>query len=294
MGAAMTVDKKDRGWRDVLPVHPAADLFPLMSESELRELGEDIKANGLRSPIVLTDDMLLDGRNRLDAMELVGIKFELRGTDQRHYGKLVNDGISVLTIEGDRAPDTGTGIYRGIRRVEPEDAYDYAISANLHRRHLTGEQKRELIAKVLKAKPEASNAAVAKQVKADDKTVAKVRRKLESRSEIPNAKTRTDSKGRKQPSAKPKKSAKPVSPAKMELETPAPRSSGKAVAPQDNALSDFNSRLMELLRLIGRHPPTRFARTAVKADDLAKVGKFLSDLAQIKTAARRAKAESTS
>src|SRR5262249_49809216 len=50
---------------------------------------------------------------------------------------------------------------------------------------LTAEQKRELIAKLLKAKPEASNATVAKQTKADDKTVAKVRRKLESTSEIP-------------------------------------------------------------------------------------------------------------
>jgi hypothetical protein len=38
-------------WRDFLPVHPAADLFPLMSvpESvpELRELGEDINASDI-------------------------------------------------------------------------------------------------------------------------------------------------------------------------------------------------------------------------------------------------------
>jgi hypothetical protein len=39
-------------WRDVLPIHPAAELFPLMSEAELRELGEDIQANGLQAPIV--------------------------------------------------------------------------------------------------------------------------------------------------------------------------------------------------------------------------------------------------
>ena len=32
-----------KSWRDVLPVHAAADLFPLMSEDELRELGDDIK-----------------------------------------------------------------------------------------------------------------------------------------------------------------------------------------------------------------------------------------------------------
>jgi hypothetical protein len=34
-------DIKPKSWRAVLPVHPAADLFPMMSESELRELGED-------------------------------------------------------------------------------------------------------------------------------------------------------------------------------------------------------------------------------------------------------------
>ncbi len=42
-----------KSWRDVLPVHPAADLFPLMSHDELLELGKDIKKNGLESPIVL-------------------------------------------------------------------------------------------------------------------------------------------------------------------------------------------------------------------------------------------------
>ncbi len=36
-------------WRDHLPIHPAADLFPRMSEDGLRELGEHIKANGLVS-----------------------------------------------------------------------------------------------------------------------------------------------------------------------------------------------------------------------------------------------------
>jgi hypothetical protein len=78
---------KSKSWREILPVHPAADLFPSMSEAELRELGEDIKKNGLQIPIVLwvregqhkdrKRYSLLDGRNRLDAMELVGIPFEL-------------------------------------------------------------------------------------------------------------------------------------------------------------------------------------------------------------------------
>jgi hypothetical protein len=40
-------------WRDVLKVHPAAELFPPMSPDELQALGEDIKANGLTAPIIV-------------------------------------------------------------------------------------------------------------------------------------------------------------------------------------------------------------------------------------------------
>ena len=72
--------KPASSWRDVLPIHPTAELFPRLSPDELKTLGEDIKANGLQVPIVvrvekLGDEwiyQLLDGRNRLDAIELVG------------------------------------------------------------------------------------------------------------------------------------------------------------------------------------------------------------------------------
>lgn len=52
----------------------------MMSEEELKELGEDIKAHGLKMPIVFyvtKDDqnLLLDGRNRLDALAMVGCLF---------------------------------------------------------------------------------------------------------------------------------------------------------------------------------------------------------------------------
>src|SRR5262249_56978715 len=64
-----------QSWRDTLPIHPAAELFPLMSEAELLALGKDIRNHGLRSPIYLWSDgkspvQLLDGRNRLDAIEI--------------------------------------------------------------------------------------------------------------------------------------------------------------------------------------------------------------------------------
>ncbi len=43
-------------WRDVIPVHPAADLFPMMPRDELITLGNDIKKNGLRNPVAIWID----------------------------------------------------------------------------------------------------------------------------------------------------------------------------------------------------------------------------------------------
>ena len=42
-----------------------ADLFPLIEGEEFQELVEDIRRNGLRTPILLDPDgRVLDGRNR--------------------------------------------------------------------------------------------------------------------------------------------------------------------------------------------------------------------------------------
>jgi hypothetical protein len=66
-----TENTEPQRWRDVLPIHPAAELFPLMSEEELRELAADIGANDLVEPVAIyrdpdLGDCLLDGRNRLE------------------------------------------------------------------------------------------------------------------------------------------------------------------------------------------------------------------------------------
>jgi hypothetical protein len=198
-------------WRDQLKVHPAADLFPMMSEAELRELGEDIKKNGLRSPIIIYQDdgsededparySLLDGRNRLDAMALVGIPFELTFKRQKR-GR-----CKEWTLESEPA----------LMEVNPihtesiADPYEYVISANIHRRHLTPEKRREVIAALLKARPGASDRTIAKQAKVDHKTVAAVRKEKEATGEIPQLEKRTgkDGKARKQPASKSAKRAK--------------------------------------------------------------------------------------
>lgn len=56
-------------------VHEVAGYFRMMTDSELDELGADIKANGLRDPIVLdTQGRLIEGRNRLAACRRAGVE----------------------------------------------------------------------------------------------------------------------------------------------------------------------------------------------------------------------------
>lgn len=56
------------------PAHPAADVFPMRSDEEIKELADDIREHGLREPVVETiDGRILDGRARLAACDLAGV-----------------------------------------------------------------------------------------------------------------------------------------------------------------------------------------------------------------------------
>lgn len=105
------------------PVHPAAELFPMMSDDELQLLAADIKANGLQQPVVMFGARLLDGRNRWRACEIAGVE--------------------------PRAKD-----WNG------KDAVAYVRSLNLFRRHLTAAQRAAL---AVKAEPVYAEAAAEKQ-----------------------------------------------------------------------------------------------------------------------------------
>jgi len=57
-----------------MKVHPVAKLFPSLSATELNEMAESIRKEGLLNPCVRQGDTLLDGRNRLAACKLAGVE----------------------------------------------------------------------------------------------------------------------------------------------------------------------------------------------------------------------------
>ena len=85
--------------------------------------------------------------------------------------------------------------------VIDSDPFAYVISANIHRRHLTAEQKRELIARVIQADPSKSDRQIAETVKASPTTVGTVRAEMESTVQIGQLRKRVgkDGKSRAQP-----------------------------------------------------------------------------------------------
>ena len=94
--------------------HPAADLFPLLPEDQLRELARDIERNGLRHPICLWNGMIVDGRTRARAI-----------------------------AKTNRVPE-----YQEMDFKNDAECVRYIISTNIHRRHLT-ESQRAMIASEL-------------------------------------------------------------------------------------------------------------------------------------------------
>ena len=85
--------------------HPACLLFPKLTGPALDELAADIKDRGLIEPIVLLHGQVLDGKNRLAACQIAGVKPRF------------------VQWDGDGSPT------------------EWVISLNLVRRHLTASQR---------------------------------------------------------------------------------------------------------------------------------------------------------
>ena len=95
-----------------IPFHPVADIFPLMTGQPFEDLKADIKEYGLREPIWLYENQIIDGRNRYNACQELGVPIRTREWD-------------------------GQG-----------DLVAFVVSLNLHRRHLDESQRGMVAAKI--------------------------------------------------------------------------------------------------------------------------------------------------
>lgn len=89
-------------------------LFPMMEAGELKELAEDIKANGQIESILIYEGQVLDGRNRLAACGQAGVEPRLQQLD----GEIASPVL-------------------------------YVLSKNLRRRHLTVGQRARIAVAIL-------------------------------------------------------------------------------------------------------------------------------------------------
>jgi hypothetical protein len=180
-------------------VHPAANLIPPLTDAEFKDLCADIEKNGLQVPVVLFvesngDESLLDGRHRLDAMQLLSDESKDQST------RLVVSRRPDLRLYFERNNTVGAVPVRRVRNVDP---YAYVISANLHRRHLTPEKRQNLIIEIIAKNPEKSDRQHGNELGVDHKVISRARAKGEDVGRVPHVEKRTDTKGRQQPASRP-------------------------------------------------------------------------------------------
>ena len=129
------------------PIHPVANKQPRPDMQSYHETKADIQKHGQQLPIVCYKGQVIDGVTRQEICFVLGITPKYRD------------------LELERADWTD------------EELEALSLSLNLHRRHLTQEQKRELIDKLLDAAPEKSDRQIAETAGVSPPTVGAARKK---------------------------------------------------------------------------------------------------------------------
>lgn len=142
-------------------------LLPPLTDEEYTELEADIVANGVLQPILVDEHGVpIDGHHRKQIAEKHGL----------------------------RCPTI-----RCAPNLTDEQKRTLALGTNLHRRHLSREQKRAVIAASLTADPQLSDRQHAERVGASPTTVGDVRSDLEAGGELSKLDSRTGADGRARP-----------------------------------------------------------------------------------------------
>lgn len=93
--------------------HPLVEIFPDMEKHAFAEFVQDIKVNGVREPVTVYKNLVVDGRNRVLACQELGIPYPMR-------------------------------VYEG----KESDLLAFVLSKNLHRRQMDASQRAMVAAKI--------------------------------------------------------------------------------------------------------------------------------------------------
>lgn len=152
------------------PIHPIANLFPMMEEKEIESLTLDIKENGLQEPIVTFGGYIVDGRNRFQAC----LKSDVKPVFQAFEEMKTSDGKLFV--------------------VSDDNLRNFVFARNLHRRHLSKDQKEEMAKRLRKDGWSQDKICNALRV-----SIGTINKWVKDVFKNENVKTRTDSAGRNQP-----------------------------------------------------------------------------------------------
>ena len=123
--------------------HPDANLLPLMDDQALAVLAEDIEKHGVQEPVMLFENKVLDGRNRLRACKLKGLRLT-----SEHFETFQPNGLS---------------------------SREFVFTRNLRRRHLTIDQRAALAAELVPIFRQDASKRVGGRPRKSEKPSAKLR-----------------------------------------------------------------------------------------------------------------------
>jgi hypothetical protein len=162
-----------KSWREAFRIHPDCLKLPAALPGEVAALASDIARQGVLMPVqfripedgTADDAELLDGRNRLDALQQLGCRFTWSGKGPQMRDP--SGTVWQVPFELKTAADVPYPL-------------EHIVSLNVVRRHWTTAEKRAVITELLKDMPERSDRETARLVGVDNKTVGSVRAHLEA------------------------------------------------------------------------------------------------------------------